>query len=57
MLKIKDYLDLKEIYDYLETERDEMIIENDGYSNKPIMDIEKLMVKLDKILKKLESED
>lgn len=56
MLKIKDYLDLKEIYDYLKTKKNEMVNENNGFSNRPIMDIEKLIIKLDKILKKLESE-
>lgn len=57
MLKIKEYLDLKEIYEYLEIKKNEMVSENNGYSNKPIMNIEELIVKLDKILRKLESED
>ena len=47
MLKIKDYLVLKNIESYLE---------NNNYSNLPIEEIERLLINLKKILNKLENE-
>lgn len=57
MLKIKDYLVLKNIETYLENKRDEILIENDNYSNLSIEEIEKLLFSLRKILNKLENEE
>lgn len=56
-MKIKDYLILKEIELFLDNKRQELINENDGYSNKPITDIEKLLIGLRKVLSNLENED
>nr|DAZ10813.1 MAG TPA: hypothetical protein [Caudoviricetes sp.] len=57
MLKIKDYLVLKNIETYLENKKDELLIENNNYSDIPIEEIEKLLFNLRKILNKLEKED
>nr|DAJ91901.1 MAG TPA: hypothetical protein [Caudoviricetes sp.] len=57
MLKIKDYLVLKNIEIYLENKKDELLIENNNYSNLSIEEIEKLLIKLRKILNKLENEE
>lgn len=57
MLKIKDYLVLKDIEIYLETKRDNLVRENNNYSNNKIEEIEKLLIALRKILNKLESEE
>lgn len=57
MLKIKDYLVLKNIEIYLENKRNEILIENDNYSNLSIEEIEKLLFSLRKILNKLENEE
>lgn len=57
MLKIKDYLVLKNIETYLENKKDEILIENDNYSNILIEEIEKLLFNLRKILNKLENEE
>lgn len=57
MLKIKDYLVLKNIETYLENKKDELLIENNNYSNLPIEEIEKLLINLKKILNKLEKEE
>lgn len=57
MLKIKDYLVLKNIEAYLEKKRDELLIENNNYSNLPIEEIEKILFNLRKILNKLEQEE
>nr|DAX84778.1 MAG TPA: hypothetical protein [Caudoviricetes sp.] len=57
MLKIKDYLVLKNIESYLENKKDEMLIENNNYSNLPIEEIEKLLINLKKVLNKLENEE
>lgn len=57
MLKIKDYLILKDIEFWLEKERDNLIRENNGYSNNRITEIEKYLVGLKKILDKLKNED
>lgn len=56
MLKIRDYLVLKDIETYLENKRNEMLIENNNYNNLPIEEIEKLLINLRKILNKLENE-
>lgn len=57
MLKIKDYLVLKNIETYLENKKDELLIENNNYSNLSIEEIEKLLFNLRKILNKLEKEE
>lgn len=57
MLKIKDYLVLKNIESYLENKKNEMLIENNNYSNLPIEEIEKLLINLKKVLNKLENEE
>ena len=57
MLKIKNYLVLKDIETYLENKKDELLIENNNYSNLPIEEIEKLLINLKKILNKLENEE
>ena len=57
MLNIKDYLVLKNIETYLENKKDELLIENNNYSNLPIEEIEKLLINLKKILNKLEKEE
>lgn len=57
MLKIKDYLVLKDIEIYLETKRDDLVRENNNYSNNKIEEIEKLLIALRKILNKLENEE
>lgn len=57
MLKIKDYLVLKNIETYLENKKDELLIENNNYSNLSIEEIEKLLFNLRKILNKLEKEN
>ena len=57
MLKIKDYLVLKDIETYLENKKDELLIENNNYSNLPIEEIEKLLINLKKILNKLENDE
>ncbi len=57
MLKIKDYLVLKNIEIYLENKKVELLIENNNYSNLSIEEIEKLLIKLRKILNKLENEE
>ena len=56
-MKVKDYLVLKDIENFLEDLRDEKLRENNGYSNNPIENIERLMFNLRKILNKLENED
>lgn len=57
MLKIKDYLVLKNIETYLENKKDELLVENNNYSNLHIEEIEKLLFNLRKILNKLEKEE
>lgn len=57
MLKIKDYLVLKNIETYLENKKDELLIENNNYSNLSIEEIEKLLFNLRTILNKLEKDD
>lgn len=57
MLNIKDYLVLKNIETYLKEKKDELLIENNDYSNLPIEKIEKLLINLKKILNKLENEE
>lgn len=57
MLNIKDYLVLKNIETYLKEKKDELLIENNDYSNLPIEEIEKLLINLRKILNKLENEE
>lgn len=57
MLKIKYYLVLKNIEAYLEKKRDELLIENNNYSNLPIEEIEKILFNLRNILNKLEQEE
>nr|DAO32454.1 MAG TPA: hypothetical protein [Caudoviricetes sp.]DAV89103.1 MAG TPA: hypothetical protein [Caudoviricetes sp.] len=57
MLNIKDYLVLKNIETYLKEKKDELLIENNDYSNLPIEEIEKLLINLKKILNKLENEE
>lgn len=56
-MKIKDYLVLKDIEWYLEKTRDDLIRENNGYSNNPIEEIKKLLEGLRKVLNKLENEE
>ena len=57
ILNIKDYLVLKNIETYLKEKKDELLIENNDYSNLPIEEIEKLLINLKKILNKLENEE
>lgn len=57
MLKIKDYLVLKDIEIYLETKRDDLVRKNNNYSNNEIEGIGKLLIALRKILNKLENEE
>lgn len=57
MLKIKDYLVLVRIYQYLENEREEELKESNGYSNSLIQNIEDMLNDLKKIIIKLESEE
>jgi len=57
MLSIKDYLELRKIYDYLDQKRDEEIRENNGYSNQPVVKLTEMKEALCRIIKKLEEED
>lgn len=57
MLSIKDYLSLRKIRDYIDNKRDEEIKENNGFSNKPIEELEEMIIRLDSIIFKLEKED
>lgn len=57
MLKIKDYLILKRIFDYLESARDEEQEANGGFINNRVDNLDDMLVDLEKILNKLESEE
>lgn len=57
MLSIRDYLELKKIYNYLEQKRDEEKRENNGYSNQPVERLTEMIEALCRIIKKLEEED
>lgn len=57
MLKIKDYLVLKDIENYLENKYSEMLEENKGFLNNPINEIKTLLNSLRSILDKLENEE
>jgi len=56
-MKTKDYLILKEIEFYLENRKDELIRENNGYTNNHIEEVKKLLEGLRKVLDKLENEE
>ncbi len=56
MLSIRDYLELKKIYNYLEQKRDEEIRENNGYSNQPVERLTEMIEALCRIIKKLEED-
>lgn len=56
MLSISDYLALKRIRNYLENMRDVEIKENNGYSNKPVEQLYKMIGDLDTIILKLEED-
>ena len=57
MIKIKDYLALKEILDYLINQKIEKEEENNGFSNNPIEKLNSMITDLNNILNKLENED
>ena len=57
MITIKDYLELKRIYDYINEERDKEIKENNGYSNQPVTRLTEMKESLCRIIKKLEDEE
>lgn len=56
MLKIKDYLILKNVEVYLENKHQEMLRENNQYINEPIVEIKNILDELNEVLKKLENE-
>ena len=57
MITIKDYLELKRIYSYIDNERDREIKENNGYTNQPINRLTEMKEALCRIIKKLEEEE
>lgn len=57
MLKIKDYLVLKDIESYLDDKYFEMLEENGGFLSSPINEIKILLNSLRSILDKLENEE
>ena len=57
MITIKDYLELKRIYDYIDEERDREIKENNGYANQPVNMLTEMKEALCRIIKKLEEEE
>lgn len=57
MITIKDYLELKRIYDYIDKERNREIKENNGYSNQPVNRLTEMKEALCRIIKKLEDEE
>lgn len=57
MLKIKDYLILKKIFDYLKSERDKEQEGNGGFTNNQVDNLNNMLVDLKNILNKLESEE
>lgn len=57
MLSIKDYIELKKIYDYLDQERDKEIRENNGYSNQIVDKLTEMKETLSRIIKKLEEDE
>lgn len=57
MLKIKDYLVLKGILEYLIGEREEALEYNNGHSNNVVYRLNKMIDSLESIIKKLESEE
>ncbi len=57
MLKIKDYLVLKDIESYLDNKYSEMLEENRDFLSSPINEIKILLNSLRSILDKLENEE
>lgn len=57
MLKIKDYLILKDIEQYLETRRDNLVRQENMYNDYEIEELKTLLYNLKKILNKLETEE
>ena len=57
MLSIKDYIELKKIYNYLDQKRDEEIRENNGYSNQIVDKLTEMKEALSRIIKKLEEDE
>lgn len=57
MLTIKNYIQLKEILNYIDEQRDFEIRDNNGYSNEHVDKLTKMKESLGDILYKLESED
>ena len=57
MITIKDYLELKRIYSYIDNERDREIKENNGYANQPVNRLTEMKEALCRIIKKLEEEE
>lgn len=56
MLKIKDYLALRRIRDYLDNKRNEELRESNGYTNKLIEQLCEMIGDLDAIIFKLEED-
>ena len=56
MLKIKDYLALRKIRDYLDDKRNVEIRGNNGYTNKSIEQLCEMIGDLDAIIFKLEED-
>lgn len=56
MLSIKEYLELKKIYNYLEEKRDEELRENNNYSNQSVEKLTEMKEALCRIIKKLEED-
>lgn len=57
MLSVKDYINLIEIRGYMDNKRDEEIKENNGFSNKPVEELDEMIKNLNKIILKLEREE
>lgn len=57
MLKIKDYLVLKNVEAYLENKHQEMLRENNQYINESIVEIKTILNELNEVLKKIENEE
>lgn len=57
MLKIKDYLALKDIEQYLETKKDNLVRQENMYNDCEVAELGALLCGLRKILNKLENEE
>lgn len=56
-MKVKDYLALKRIFDYLLHQRDLEQDANDGFSNSLVNNLNDMLVDLKNILNKIENEE